>query len=894
MIPLRLQIKNFLSYGSTIQTIDFSIYKLICLSGKNGHGKSALLDAITWALWGQARKVGTTLKPDQGVLRLGEVEMMVCFDFKFNKSTYRVRRDYSQKYGKPHVHVEFGMLDSEDNHFISLTDKTTRKTQQKIETTLGLDYETFANSSFLRQGNANEFSKKSPKERKEILGAILGLNQYDKARTFILEKTRALSNEKTHLEKMKERLLEEYETVKNIPEEQKKVAKQLQEFTLQEANFHKQQTALEQEKKVLNNKQQEYKLLLLQKEQHEKTFQNNREELQTVTSQWKKTHKALLALPNKTELEKQKKELTEKITKQQETQQKSLTTKEAMLEKKEALSLVQSTIEKEHKELEQKEALALERLKITQEAQTKTEQEDTQKQTKLEQEKTTISKEIAQLRTTVAAHALVTDYAELQQQFEHRKELYQKWIEQGNWVNNELKSLGQKQLLSQDKQNPSCPLCEQNLSQARKRFLQKKFSEQDHFLTHRFARLKKNIALLKEALHKEHAQLQRVQKIETLLKQEQEYEKQIKEVTVQLQKLKQENKETITARETKEKILKELIVKGKALLEQNNDYCKLKQAIKADEKLLLSLTYNQKTHEALIKELQTVQELLHHCNQKDEYQRSQQERKEKVSHLVTTLKELKKTTLQEQEKLQSFANIPIEEKVLEKKSETLVGEYKTITQAKELLLQQKGNLEAQEKKRQTLEKEQKNYETLFKKLSTAIHEQQIISTALGKDGIQALLIEDALPEIEQEANDLLAKLTDNQAHISIESLRDLKKGGTRETLDINISDAQGIRPYELFSGGEAFRIDFALRIAISKLLARRAGTSLQTLIIDEGFGSQDQEGLNRMMDALYTIQEDFEKIIIVSHLASMKEQFPVHFYIEKGPQGSSVSIVEHG
>lgn len=156
-----------------------------------------------------------------------------------------------------------------------------------------------------------------------------------------------------------------------------------------------------------------------------------------------------------------------------------------------------------------------------------------------------------------------------------------------------------------------------------------------------------------------------------------------------------------------------------------------------------------------------------------------------------------------------------------------------------------------------------------------------------------LLIEDALPEIEFEANELLSQLTNNQAHIIIESLRDLKKGGTKETLDIKISDPMGIRPYELFSGGEAFRIDFALRIAISKLLARRAGTSLQTLIIDEGFGSQDEEGIAHMMEALHKIQDSFAKIIIVSHLSSMKEQFPVHFLIEKGSQGSIIQIMEH-
>ena len=98
----------------------------------------------------------------------------------------------------------------------------------------------------------------------------------------------------------------------------------------------------------------------------------------------------------------------------------------------------------------------------------------------------------------------------------------------------------------------------------------------------------------------------------------------------------------------------------------------------------------------------------------------------------------------------------------------------------------------------------------------------------------------------------------------------------------------------MFSGGETFRIDFALRIAISKLLARRAGTALQTLVIDEGFGSQDDEGLAHIMDAIYKIQDDFLKVIIVSHLTSMKDQFPVHFVVEKGAEGSQITVVELG
>ena len=76
--------------------------------------------------------------------------------------------------------------------------------------------------------------------------------------------------------------------------------------------------------------------------------------------------------------------------------------------------------------------------------------------------------------------------------------------------------------------------------------------------------------------------------------------------------------------------------------------------------------------------------------------------------------------------------------------------------------------------------------------------------AFGKNGIQALIIENVLPEIEEEANNLLAKLTNNSTQITIESLRDLKSGKIKETLDLKISDELGIRDYELYSGGNHF------------------------------------------------------------------------------------------
>jgi exonuclease SbcC len=172
-----------------------------------------------------------------------------------------------------------------------------------------------------------------------------------------------------------------------------------------------------------------------------------------------------------------------------------------------------------------------------------------------------------------------------------------------------------------------------------------------------------------------------------------------------------------------------------------------------------------------------------------------------------------------------------------------------------------------------------------------LHEQLV--EAFGKDGIQALIIEHAIPEIEEEANAILRRLTDNRIQIAIESIRDLKSGGSRETLDIKISDEIGERGYDMYSGGEAFRSDFALRLALSKVLARRAGTQLRTLIIDEGFGTQDSHGLEQLKDSINIVCADFDKVIIVTHLDELKSAFPTQIEVTKPPGRGSEFEIRH-
>jgi len=165
-----------------------------------------------------------------------------------------------------------------------------------------------------------------------------------------------------------------------------------------------------------------------------------------------------------------------------------------------------------------------------------------------------------------------------------------------------------------------------------------------------------------------------------------------------------------------------------------------------------------------------------------------------------------------------------------------------------------------------------------------------LAIAFGKGGIQALLIEASVPLLEQEANLLLSRMTDNRLSLTLETRRAKRSSRDAEqveTLEVYIADELGTRSYELFSGGEKFRINLALRIALSKLIAWRSGSPLTTLFIDEGFGTQDLSGQEKIVEVINSIQEDFQLIIVITHIDEIKEAFPLRIEVSKTEQGSS-------
>ncbi|NEQ28000.1 MAG: SMC family ATPase [Microcoleus sp. SIO2G3] len=182
MIPLHLTLKNFLSYREA--SLDFRGLHIACICGANGAGKSSLLEAIAWSVWGQSRAT------EDDVIHQGEEEARVIFVFRCQQQTYRIIR--SRYRSQPSV-LEFQMQIADG--FRSLTERSVRATQHRILQHLRLDYETFVNSAYLRQGRADEFMLKRPSERKQILADLLKLDQYEMLAEQAKEQVRELKAE---------------------------------------------------------------------------------------------------------------------------------------------------------------------------------------------------------------------------------------------------------------------------------------------------------------------------------------------------------------------------------------------------------------------------------------------------------------------------------------------------------------------------------------------------------------------------------------------------------------------------------------------------------------------------------------------------------------------------
>ena len=159
-------------YRDNVPELDLQGIHVACLCGDNGHGKSALLDSITWALWGQSRA-----RRQDDLVHQGLGNMAVELEFSARSQRYRVSRRYARRGAQGHTILELAVWSGAG--FTPDTLNSVRETEEHIRSILNMDYETFVNTAFLLQGKADMFTASTPAKRKEVLAEVLDLAYYE-------------------------------------------------------------------------------------------------------------------------------------------------------------------------------------------------------------------------------------------------------------------------------------------------------------------------------------------------------------------------------------------------------------------------------------------------------------------------------------------------------------------------------------------------------------------------------------------------------------------------------------------------------------------------------------------------------------------------------------------
>jgi exonuclease SbcC len=853
MIPLKLSLRNFMCYRDHVPPINFESIHTACISGNNGNGKSALIDAITWALWGQTRA-----NSDDELIHAGQSDVEVEFEFAVEKQRYRILRKHSKAKtarGSGQTILEFQLNTPEG--FKVLSGESVSQTQQKITQTLHMDYETFINSAFLKQGRANEFTKKRPGERKEVLANILQLSLYDEleetAREIAKGHETTIALLETTLAGFQEDLA--LKPALQIEFEQAQDALLVAEKAVQEQDYRR--SGLRRDKELLENKQ----IQLTELNRHLQDAGRNYNEWNEQASQCQaRINGYELLIVQRTDIEQDYARFLDFRKQIQELDQKY----------KQVNSLIQSrhrlemAVIKAGEDLNSQHAVAENRLRELQVI--------AEKVPLLQDQINQIS---GQLHALDVAEAKILTQRESSRNLEIKG---QSLKEENTRLGRDLEEIAEKLKMLGHEEGVKCPLCESELGIDGQHRLAAKFQAE------KFAKT--------GVLTNNRLEITRVEAEARVLDAEiAESDTKLKKARESLQnKYGQLSRGLADAREASEKIDSEKAIRDE--IEQKlarRDFARNEQtALTQIEKEIAVIGYDSTQHESLRAQLIASEQFESPKRRLEEADRLIVQERAAREQACRMADELRLTLETANSRLQTLASELNAMSQVVSELEQAESEYQVLLAALKKIQEGLGGVRAKLEHLAGLEIRVKEKTSQLGEAAKHAKIYQDLAGAFGKKGVQATLIELAIPEIESEANKLLARMTDNRMHVKMETQRETKKGDVVETLDINISDELGTRNYEMFSGGEAFRIDFAMRIALSKLLARRAGAPLPTLIIDEGFGTQDSTGIEKIKEAITSIQDDFEKILVITHIVDFKDAFPLHIEVVKTSEGSTI------
>ncbi len=851
MIPLQLYISGFLSYRQPVE-LDFTGFELACISGQNGAGKSSLLDAITWALFGEARK------KDESIINLQSKAAEVRLTFAYEGSVFRVQRTLPR--GKS-TSLEFQVRDGEE--WRTLSERTLRDTQKRLEDVLRLDYNTFINASFLLQGQADQFTQQVPGKRKEVLGKILGLEEWD----WYKERTAARRKEiESRVDEIDGRLAEiESELAEEAPRKAllKELESRLKELTSARAAQEKTLEALRRMAEALNEQ---------------------RKLAGTLRSNLERSQAALESLEQRR---------TQKLEEQ--ASYEALTARAAEI--KAAYQAWQSAREElgrfdlaaaSFREQDEKRRPLLleieaEKARLAQECDGLERQAS--ELSELMATRLSLEAELEAARAQVsAAEARLARRQTLELEISTGRETQVELKAGNDRLRDEMNALKDRIGRLSEAEGASCPLCGQPLSeQHRKETLAALEAEGktrgDEFRANRTA--------LEDLTARVNELQGSLREFATAAQEHLETSNRLAQFTERLQALDQRSHEWEKGGAKRLKELARILESGKYAQEARKSLARL-------DKELAALGYDAAAHDSARlaeNEARSAEEDFRRLETAREVSR------QIAGELKALEADLRLRQREAAEGQKQYDQVAEALAAAEQDSPDPARAEDELLRLREQENQVRDEAGAARMKVEVLATQRTRkagYATQREELNRQVARHKSLERAFGKDGVPALLIEQALPEIENRANELLERLSDGQMSIRFVTqakFKDSKRTDLKETLDIQISDGAGLRDYEMYSGGEAFRVNFAIRLALSEVLAQRKGARLQTLVIDEGFGSQDVRGRQRLVEAINLVKDDFARILVITHLEELKDAFPTRIEVEKTPDGSTVRVI---
>ncbi len=859
MIPIRLELKNFMSYGEDTPALDFSGMHTLCLSGENGHGKSALLDAMTWALWGESR-AGKN-KHDE-LVRIGADEMSVLFTFEMDGQRYRVVRKYSKKASGRLWEFQQETPDQGlGAGWRALTGNNSGDTGKAIEKLLRMSYDTFLNSAYLRQGQADQFVKQTPTKRKEILADILDLSRYDQLEAKARERARSANAEATDLER----------DISGIDAEMKA-----------EPELREQLAALQGRLETLHTRREALRVEWDGMQERRTQLKGQADFAATLTAQI-------------IEWDKEVREVSGELVGQRAAagEARALLSREAEINRdygklaaaRSRLATLERDLEQFHRGQQLLAAADKELMAAENEVQRRLERavEDHEQALAavhdyefLVERKAAVAPRVAEAdreeagipAAQAAAKALQEEFTALREENAGLDWQVRDW---------------ERKIAALESQDGACDVCASPLPAAKVAAVGADYQRardeaqiKQKAVRVEAARVKQELGRAEQCLRDLAAHQLAARPAREELAQvgqslfiREERLKTIPNLQVVRQEAERVHAEAAFAPEVRAKIAKFEAALDK-LAHAETDYA----AVRAE---LTLLEPSERLHIAL-----------EHAHTALKTADANIERAERTLQTRAASQDAAR------KQLQSLADVVVELAKQEAHSEQIRDQENARRAEEQAASQEVGR---REQTLTRLEEQKAVREAKSKGLVDARYDQEVhtrLTEAFGKKGVQALIIENAIPELQEEANRLLDRLTDGDMLLHFDTLKEAKTKsiGPIETLEIKVSDNLGTRPLEMYSGGEGFRAAFALRIALSKLLARRAGARLQTLIIDEGFGSQDAKGREKLVECLDAIKDDFERIIVITHIDELKDAFATRVEVIKTPSGSRITVME--